>query len=100
MVADILHPDLYKLLIGQFASFIVVVLNFTLLLQIVDMKKRNNYDGFNPIFALVLFINDLSWTIYGFLAEDTFMFLSNLLGTVFVIIILYYILKYFVFRPD
>jgi uncharacterized protein with PQ loop repeat len=93
-------PELYTTIIGQFASFIVVVLNFTLLLQILDMKRRNNYDGFNPIYALVLFINDLSWTVYGFMVNDVFMFLSNLVGTVFIIFILYYIFRYFVFKTD
>lgn len=91
-------PELYTTFVGQFASFIVVVLNFTLLIQIVDMKRKNNYSGFNPIYAMVLFINDLSWTVYGFMVNDTFMFLSNLIGTVFIIIILYYIFKFFVFK--
>jgi len=91
-------PELYSSFVGQFASFIVVVLNFTLLLQIVDMKKRNNYDGFNPIYAMVLFINDLSWTVYGFMINDFFMFLSNLIGTVFIIVILYYIFNNFVLK--
>ncbi|GAA5818689.1 MAG: conserved hypothetical protein [Methanobrevibacter sp. CfCl-M3] len=91
-------PELYSSFVGQFASFIVVVLNFTLLLQIVDMKKRNNYDGFNPIYAMVLFINDLSWTVYGFMVNDFFMFLSNLIGTVFIIVILYYIFNNFVLK--
>ncbi|MDR1820107.1 MAG: SWEET family sugar transporter [Methanobrevibacter sp.] len=92
--------ELYSSFVGQFASFIVVVLNFTLLLQIMDMKKRNNYDGFNPIYAMVLFINDLSWTVYGFMVNDTFMFLSNLIGTVFIIVILYYIFNNFVLKDE
>ncbi|MDR2545386.1 MAG: SWEET family sugar transporter [Methanobrevibacter sp.] len=91
-------PELYSSFVGQFASFIVVVLNFTLLLQIMDMKKRNNYDGFNPIYAMVLFINDLSWTVYGFMVNDIFMFISNLIGTIFIIVILYYIFNNFVLK--
>ncbi|MDR2830134.1 MAG: hypothetical protein LBB45_03705 [Methanobrevibacter sp.] len=91
-------PELYTIFVGQFASSTVVVLNITLLIQIVDMNRKNNYSGFNPIYAMVLFINDFAWTVYGFMVGDTFMFLSNLLGTIFIIVILYYIFKFFVFK--
>ncbi|MDR2830405.1 MAG: SWEET family sugar transporter [Methanobrevibacter sp.] len=86
-------------LIGWAASIFSVLLNLAMILQVRDMWNNQTHEGINPIMTLFLMLNDIFWTMYGFLRDDLIMIIPNFLGTIIVPIILFLII-YFSYKKQ
>jgi uncharacterized protein with PQ loop repeat len=80
--------------LGILADLINRTMYIGTLIQIKEIRKNCSSENIALTFQVLMFLNCLAWTVYGFEEGNIYMMIPNIIGLILIPILIHQIIKY------